>query len=226
MAMKKAEKQTHRDRYAALIREAREAERAGLYRLGVEKALATWEHIDGMMQYARQFEKTEFDSVQGIDMILKYAPLLLDFPSLDKLEALLKENRRIDRNTSESLADKLAAARRAMWDNHRLWEHIERKPGTRQNALRQDLGGEQDVWRAVVEAWEKMGLVRRSPEGGSYRLSLSTRLGEVVRAKCPACGEVAEAPKGMFLEETRCPDCSASVRFVFMQPESLLKDKE
>ena len=226
MAMKKAEKQAHRDWYETLIREAREAERAGLYRLVVEKALATWEHIDGMMQYARQFEKVDFDSVRGIDMILKYAPLLLDFPSLDKLEALLRDNRRIDRNTSESLADKLAAARRAMWDNHRLWEHIERNPQTRQDAFRRELGGDQDVWRSVVEAWEKMGLVRRFPEGGSYRVALSTRLGEVVRAKCPACGQVAEAPKGMFLEEMRCPDCSASVHFVFMQTQSAVNDKE
>jgi uncharacterized OB-fold protein len=66
----------------------------------------------------------------------------------------------------------------------------------------------------VAEAWERMGLVRRTPAGGSYRLALSTRTGQVVSGKCPACGHVADAPKAMFFEPMTCPACSINATFV------------
>lgn len=208
--------ENHREKYRNLMRDARAAQQHGLYRDAIKQALDSWEHIDGMMQYERRYEDREFDSVEGIDMVLKYAPLLLDFHSLERLEGLLTGQRRIDRNTSDSLAEHLAKARALMWDVHRLWDHLEHHPGTRQDELRQILGGEQDQWRTAAEIWEKMGLVHRTPEGRSYRLALSTRMGETVSAKCPACGVVADAPKAMFLEMSTCPKCRAKVLFVIL----------
>lgn len=226
MAMKKADMEGHRAEYQSLMVKAWSAEREGLYRTAVELALSSLNHIDGMMQYERRYESKEFDSIQGIDMILKYAPLLLDFNSLDTLETLLKNYRRIDKNTSESLADKLAKARVLMWDTHRLWDHLERNPETRQDGLRRVLGGDQDQWRSVANAWEKMGLLRRTPEGGSYRLALSTRMGELVSAKCPSCGGVVNAPKAMFLEKLACPECRTTVLFVILSTETSTGTKE
>jgi len=216
MAMTKAEMEYHQQCYHSLMAIARASEQAGMYRVAVEKALASWEHVDGMMQYARKYENKEFSSVPAIDLILKYAPLLLDFGSLDALERLLKDCRRIEKNTSDSMGDKLTSARAFLRDAHRLWDHLEWNPGARQDELRRLLGGDQDRWRGMAEAWDRMGLLRREPEGGSYRLSLFTRMGEVVPAKCPACGNVFEAPKSMCLEEMACPECKASVLFVIL----------
>ncbi|KKM23055.1 hypothetical protein LCGC14_1619070 [marine sediment metagenome] len=226
MAMTKADMESHRAEYVALMADARSAEREGLYTRSVELALRSWDHIDGMMQYERKHNKKEFASIQAVDMVLKYAPLVFDTHSLDKLEALLKARRRIDKNTSESLADKLSNARALMWEAHRLWDHVERNPGTRQDKLRRVLGGEQEQWRSFANTWEAMGLVSRTPEGGSYRLALSTRMGGVVSAKCPSCGSVANAPKGMFLEDTACPECRDTVLFVILPTKPPTDTKE
>ncbi len=107
-----------------------------------------------------------------------------------------------------------------MWDAHRMWNHLEGHPQTRQDELGRVLGGGQTQWRSTAEAWEKMGLLHRTPEGASYRLALSTRLGEVISAKCPSCGTVAEGPKAMFFEELPCPECHAAVSFVIRVRES------
>jgi len=222
MAMAKADMEQHERQYAALMKKARAAERAGLYQVAVKAALASWEHIDGMMRYERRYgENQEFASIPAIDMTLKYAPLLLDFESLNTLEGLLKACKRIEKNTSESLADKLIAARARMRRTHRLWDHLERNPGTRQDKLRQLLGGDQDEWRRMAEDWEKMGLLQRRSEGGSYRVALTTRMGEIVPAKCPACGNVVEAPKAMCLEDATCSECNAPVVFVLLSPQPL-----
>lgn len=216
MAMKKADMEGHRAQYEALMGKARSAEQEGLYAHAVELALSSWDHIDGMMRYENRYGDTEFSSVKGIDMVLKYAPLLLDFRSLDTLGDLLKSCRRIEKNTSQSMAKNLANARALMWNAHRLWDHIERNPQARQDKLRQALEGDQDQWRSIADTWVKMGLLTRTPEGGSYRLALSTRMGGVVNAKCPSCGTVASAPKAMLLEKSQCPECGQTVHFVLL----------
>jgi hypothetical protein len=43
---------------------------------------------------------------------------------------------------------------------------------------------------------------------------------EVVMAKCPACGTVAEGTKAAFLETMPCCSCQANVLFVFLMPAS------
>lgn len=220
MAMKKAEMESHRERYRKLMHGARAAQREGLYNKAVADALASWDHIDGMMQYERRYEDREFDTVESIDLVLKYAPLLLDFRSLDRLESLLKTYRRIDKNTSGSMADKLTHARNEMWDAHRLWSYLERHPDTLQSQLAQVLGRDQAQWRSAAETWEAMGLLRRTPADRSYTLALSTRMGQVVQAKCPSCGAVADGPKAMFFEVLSCPDCQASVSFVLLNNQA------
>ena len=216
MAMKKAELEEHRDNYDDLLSEALAARKDGEYRLAVQRSLKAWEFVDGMMQYERRYNSREFGSVTAIDLILKYAPLLLDCESLDKLADLLHSCRRIEKNTSESLAEKLDHARARLWDAHCLYDHLERNPGARQDELRRTLGGEQDGWRQMAEAWEKMGLVFRKSSGGSYALNLVTRLGELVPAMCSACGVLTEAPKAMLLEELSCPDCGETNLFLIL----------
>ena len=226
MAMKKEDLERHRAQYHALMAKARVAHDEGLYHQAVELAFASWDHIDGMMQYERKYEEKEFDNVEGISMVLAYAPLLLDSESLDRLEILLKDQRRIDRNTSESVKEQLAKARALLWDAHRMWNQLERHPATRQDELPRILGGKKGQWRSVAEEWEKMGLLRRTPEGRSYRLDFSTRMDEVVLAKCPSCGVVAKARKTRFLNVQACPSCRSEVMFVILSKKVGTTKKE
>jgi len=208
------------------MHQARSAERDGLYRSAVQLAMSSWDHVDGMMQHMRRTEDAEFTSIEAIDMVLRYAPLLLDFRSLDALEALLKKCRRIEKHTTENLADKLAAARALMWNAHRLWDYLELHPEVEEGDLFRFLGDGRKQWQSVVAAWVKMGLLRRTRDGGSWRLALCTRMGRVVRAKCPSCGGTTEGPKAMFLEEVRCPECKARVLCVILTPGSDADAKE
>ncbi|MEX0742122.1 MAG: hypothetical protein WD079_04935 [Phycisphaeraceae bacterium] len=216
--MKKSEMQAHAAEYDRLLGEAHSAQRQGLYRAAVDCAFSAWDHVDGMMQYRRKYQDEDFESIRAIEIVLHYAPLLLDLKSLDTLAEVLKSSRRLEKNTSESLADKLADARERLWHNHRLWDHLEWHPEARQDELRQTLGGGQEYWRTVAEAWEAMALLVRQPAGRSYRLTLTTRMGALVPAKCSACGKTVEAPKAMLLEETACPHCATTTAFVFLAP--------
>lgn len=219
MPMTKAEMEEHDRQYHALLAQAEAAVRQGLFRQAVQNALAAWDHIDGMMQYDRKYEKASFNTIPAVDLVLRYAPLLLDFRQLDRLEVLLKEYRRIERDTTADIGDQLAQARARMRNAHRLWDYIEHHPDVRQAGLRAALGEQQQEWADIVTAWEKMGLLRRIPDGSTYRLALSTRMGELVSAKCPDCGELTQGPKAMFLDEVPCPHCRKRTLFVLLTDE-------
>jgi hypothetical protein len=216
MALKKAEMESHQAEYHALISQTRLALQEGLYAKAVELASSSWDFIDGMMQYERKYEGKEFDSVEGIDIVLEFAPLLFNFQSLDKLELLLKSQRRIDKHASDDLADRLSKARTRMWEAHRLWNHLERVSESNQEEFCSELGGDQTVWRTIAETWEEMGLIRRTPDGRSHRVALKTRMDEPVVAKCPSCAAIAKARKAKLLEEVTCPKCERAVVFVIL----------
>lgn len=223
--MKKTEMEHHHSEYHAWVDRANLAENQGLYPKAIEAAMRAWEHIDGMIQYERKYglykERDEpFGRIPAIELVLRRAPLLLNFEALNALESLLQQCPRVARSSSGCLADDLASARKRMWLGHRLWDHLERNPDARQDELRQTLGGDQGNWRSLAEEWESMGLLRRRPEGGTYRLTLSTRMGEEVRAKCPSCGQVAEGSKAVFLEMMFCSKCSATALFVILSTGS------
>lgn len=214
--MKKAEQETHHREYTRLLELATNAERNGLYQLGVSRALEAWPHIDGMLRYERKYGAGEPESVDAIELVLRHSPELLDYRTLDRLAELLQENKRIERYTNESLCEKLADARERLAAAHRLWDYIERTSECRQDQLRSDLGGDQGEWRAMAEAWERMRLLKRMPLGRSYYLEFTTRLNAVVRGKCPGCGSVADAPKAMFLDKALCPTCGDQHLFVIL----------
>lgn len=216
MAKKKAEMEADQLEYEARMRVCAKAEARGLFRDAVAAALSAWPFIDGMMQYEKRYGENEFGSVPAIDIVLRYAPLLFDSSSLDSLATLLKEYKRIERNTSHDMGTKLALAKQRLRENHRLWTYLENNIDSRQADLSQSLGGDQDYWRSVAEGWERMGLLQRTPERGTYRLSLLTRMDAVTWGKCPSCGQKAEAPKGMFLESMTCPACNRTVSFVLL----------
>lgn len=224
--MKKSEMEEHRSEYQRRMGLAHVAEDEGMYRAAIQAAVDAWENIDGLIQYARKFESREVTQFSAIDYVLKYAPLLLDRKPLIELERYLENFRRREKGFLTKSGEMLDHARSLLWQNHLLWDYLEKHPDTRQDQLRQILSGDQDHWRWAAEAWEKMGLLNRTPDSGNYRLALSTRMGQLVRAKCPSCGEVSEAPKGMLLEKTACPQCGKTVFFVLLRwsADSGIKD--
>lgn len=206
--------EAHRAAYCAATIDAKSAVTRGNYREAIRLALSSLEHVDGMIQYERKYGNIQIDNVESIEIILKFAPFILDYEALDDVDGLLKGQRRIDKHTSDNLAEKLTQAREQMWEAHRLWEHLERNPKTKQD----ELGQKADNSGLISDMWWQMGLIDRVVEGDSYRLSLITQMSDVVLAKCPSCGAVGKALKSNFLAEVTCPKCKAKVRFVIRCP--------
>ena len=219
--MTKAEMEYDRAEYYAWIAKARAAQQKYLFGEAIALAMSSWDHIDGMMQYERRYESRESFNIEGIEIVLQFAPLLFDFTRLEKLETFLKNQRRIAKNASDDLAAKISDAKVLMWEAHRFWNHLEQHAEVRQDDLRREFGGGPDGWWFISETWEAMGLTRRIPEGGSYHLEFSTQMDLPALAKCPSCGAVVRAPKARFVEEVVCPKCQAEDYFVILSRESI-----
>jgi hypothetical protein len=233
--MKKVEMENEYLAYKKCLETVKEYERQGLYAEALKNAYTSLEHINGMIQYKKKKkEKSQKENVvltseindsadcysnsikiESIHFILKYAPLLFDFEGLNTLEKVVKTNKRIEKNVNISIVD-ISEAKARLRQAHMLWNHIEHNPQTHQDRLSKVLGGKQNQWNSIVETWEKIGLLLRHNDGNTYRLDLRTRMGSLTRGKCSQCGSVQEAPKGMFLEPTVCPDCRAKVYFVIL----------
>jgi hypothetical protein len=216
MAMTKAEMQLHRESYDALIAKARQARERGAYSELVANAVTSLEHVDGMMQYARKYEAKEFESIEGIDFVLGYAPFIFDSHSLAHVGAVLKAQRRIERDTSVDLAARLTQSHSMMRLFHRLWDHLERNKECQDGDILAALGGSDEQWRVIIAGSIELGLIRRSP-GRPSCLSLCTRMDETVFGKCPACGLVGKSAKSNFLQEHHCPRCQSMVGFVVLE---------
>jgi len=217
LAMKKDEMLGHYRLYHQLLKDARALESQGQFGAAIAKAREAWGHADGMMQCGRKYNDEDYSSLEAVEIVLKHAPLVFDFDSLNQLQGLLKSIRRIEKNTEENLADRLRASQELMRAAHKLWNCLETEPGIRQDQLRRILGGDQDQWRKIAESWERMGAIIREKEGGSYRLYFRTRMEATVPAKCSSCGFSHKAQKSMFLEKQDCPRCRTKSEFVFCQ---------
>jgi hypothetical protein len=221
MAKKKAELEFDCTRYSELMAEVRQARKECDFPRAVQLAMSAWDHVDGMMQYERRYGgQAEFKSIDSIDFVLRFAPLLFDFEILQKLEVLLKSQRRLDKNTTADLPQSLDKAKAEMWEAHRLWGLLEANVEVRQDQLRATLGGDQNRWRWIAETWQEMGVLQRKPSGESYVITLTTRMDDKVRGKCPACGATGTGAKYRLLDEITCPKCRAQVNFVLLSPSN------
>jgi len=217
MAKTKAELQSDATQYREALSAMRQAHRESRFLDAINIAMHACDYVDGMMQFERRFEeRSERRSVETIDYVLQYAPLVFDRTNLEALGVILKSQKRIDKNTTADLAENLKRANELMWDAHRLWTVLEQAADTPQDKLRANLGGDQDSWRGIAESWDRMGLIERTPVRGSYRISLVTRITTEIRGKCPACGATGKAAMGRFLEEITCPKCKATSVFVIL----------
>jgi DNA-directed RNA polymerase subunit RPC12/RpoP len=213
----KAELEFENQQHRSFMDDARAKLEAGAFSDAVEAALMACQYVDGMMQYDRRWgSKSDFQRIDSIALVLRYAPLIFDSGTLEQLATLLKLQRRIDKNAAADIAADLDAAKETMWDAYRLWTHLEIEIDVRQDELRGTFGGDQDRWRWIAEMWERMGILKRVSENGSYRLSLATRLDIATRGKCESCGATGQAAKYQLLQEIRCPKCQHLGFFVLL----------
>jgi hypothetical protein len=216
MGKSKAELGADSNQHYFAMEAVRDAHQSRNVTKAIELAVRAWQHIDGMMQYERRYgDKQEFESIESIDYVLSYAPLVFDRESLDQLSALLKAFRRIEKNTSANITEGLNRARALMWDAYHLWNLLESEGSARLDAIHMTLNGELRHWQWIADKWEWIGLVDKVPEQASFRLSLPSRLTCSRRAKCPSCGAVGEAPMLRLLDEIVCPRCQTKSNFVF-----------
>jgi hypothetical protein len=217
MAKNKAELQSDAIQYREAVVAMRAAHRERRILDAIKIAVDSFDYVDGMMQFERRFEdRSERRSVETINYILRYAPLVFDQTSLDKLGDVLKSRKRIDKYATADLTDNLRRANELMWDAHRLWTLLEHTTVMSQDKLRASLGGDQDRWRNIAETWDEIGLIERIPERCSYRIILATRTSAIVRGKCPKCGATGKAPMGTLLEVITCPKCNVASTFVIL----------
>ncbi len=219
MAMKKAELEVHYANYKERLLRAKASLQEGDYSKALKTAISTLSYIDGMMQFERRYNKREFASIEAIDMILEHAPLLFDLQSVIDLEELLKGSRRIEKNTTDSLNERVSEARVMLWEAYRLWKLLEHQGEASLDSLQETLGTNGGHWRVVATAWETMGVVQRQHDTNSDRVTLATRMNASSLAKCPACGAIVRAAKAKFLREQSCPKCKAVNLFVVIETQ-------
>lgn len=181
----------------------------------IQAAQAGWTHITQMLQYTRSIGG-ETTSIELIELVIRYAPVVFDRAAIDAAAHLLRTQKSILKNDSSGLPERIAAAREQLDLASRVWARLQVEPRFMQSNLRQTFGGDQEWLRWLAETWEQQGFVNRQAEGRSYRLSVSVDFDEPAHAKCPACGVVASARRHRLWEDRVCPGCSKQVSFVLL----------
>lgn len=212
--MTKSEMQWHAATYQERVSRALAAEQNGCYQESIRLASEAWENLDGTIRHLKAIGRDGGQNLTAIYLVLNYAPLLLDNRNLLKMADWLAENKRFQKNADRNVGGDLGEARIRLWKNYYLWSALELSDKLDREAASRGVGINDAEISAVLTAWEAMGLVIRQGE----EFAFCTRMGEVIKAKCPACGKVAEAPKGMLLDRTACPRCKREVSFVILRP--------
>jgi hypothetical protein len=213
--MKNDEMVSHANAYESAMADSRNAQSQHRYRNCVEAAVKSWEHFDGAYQYFRK--QGHIDSMaDSFAPVLRYAPLLFDRNSLNELQLLADRRKRADKEGTARLSQNVEEARIRLKLAHQLWTYIEDHPDITEIQLQKDLNIDQATFHSITQDWLEMNVIRRQVDGAISGLSLTTRLGEIVRGKCSRCGDVEQAPKALFLEPMDCPRCRNKVTFVLL----------
>lgn len=212
---KKAELELAHDEYQALILQARQAKADRQYDRAIDLAMQCWAHVDWMMRYAQKYQDREFESLECIDLVLELAPPLFHFEALDMLAALLKEQRRIDKQASADLAAKLGEARARMWEAHGVYALLEATPGMSERRLCEIARVDGERIQRLMSLWESIGLLSRASASVECEIDFRSILRTPVQAKCFTCGHERVAPRGDLLSLSDCPRCETLVVFVW-----------
>lgn len=212
MARTKAEVEAEHAQYTECVRAAIAALESRDVETALRHAVAAWDFVDGMMQYERRYNKAEFVSIAAIDIVLDIAPFVFDLASLNRLEALLKSQRAIVRNTTTAFRERLSVARETVRHVALIWERMANADGHVAIDEWRRLHCDRHIWESVTRLWLSVGLIESSGD----TLRWATRMNGITTAKCSACGVLARGPKDRLLDDAKCPSCGGRVPFVMI----------
>lgn len=216
MSPTKSELEWNQQEYYSRLRRAKAAINKQCHQDAVNEAALALHHVDGMMQFERRYENTVFDRIEAIDIILVFAPMLLDLANLELLAAVLKNQKRIDKNTSVDLAIELDQARQLLWDSYRIWSLLEVQQTTWEHEIHEKVEVSRDRVRALLDHWVAMQLVRRKREPNDDCVFLVTHFSAPCVGKCPTCGASVTREKIALLVDSDCQACGVAVGFVIL----------
>jgi hypothetical protein len=189
------------------------------YLLSIRHAKLAWKHIDGMIQYESRFlDRGEFANIECVDHVLQYAPVVFDSDSLEAASILLKTTRRVGRCTPVDLANELSKAKQLMSHAHALWSHIESHRPCVVRESRAAFQGDDSDFHRCLRIWQELELVDQLVDANQQLLSMRKFGDTLVRAKCSACGVVAQGCLSQFLDENACPLCQEPADTVLLSP--------
>jgi hypothetical protein len=224
--MSKARLEEAQSRYDHFVELAMSARRSGNISQAIAHAKAAWPYLPDMMKFEQKYEGRSFASFECIDLVLRYAPLMLDFASLDQLGEFLKKEKSVDRIATDDLAERLQAAREQLSECFRLWRSLEREPDwTLQQHLTR-LGQPQAKWTEYLQSWRDLGFVFVDLRRFHSPIRLKISLGSIVDAHCTGCGEPASAPKRTFFSPMSCTACGTVSHFIIDAGGELAASKE
>lgn len=203
----------HRDDYEAKVEESRLAYRSRVYVSALERAKESWPFINGMVQYERKQGRESF-SFDGIQIVLKLAPLLFDATSLSELSAFLKSERRTMKFSKDDLNLSLTKAESRLLTCYHLWSFLEQNEHVSVSDLSTHLGCSQETITEVANSWIAMKCLYDITNRTSTRISLTTCMTRKAFGKCSRCGVEVAAEKREFLNGFGCPKCRSNAGFV------------
>lgn len=164
-------------------------------------------HIVPAIKYRKQSGITpEAPNFLSFSTICTYAPVLFEHSAIKSLHEFVKATRQVARHEN-GYAQAVEAAIEREEIARTLWNRLERFPGTLQRELGRELNNAQAVIVKILETWEQLGVVTRSPFQNTYQVYLRTRLDAEVTGVCHSCGTRGRARKEAFLHPIPCQRC-------------------
>jgi len=180
--------------------------------------IESFPHIVPSINYRKKREIfPTIPELLAFNTICRYAPPLFEHAAIDSLSDFVKSTRILSQSEKNFLLS-IEASQKREQIAHVLWNHLEKNPGLFQRDIRTELGVIQEEAVAVVELWEKLGILDRHPEDRSYRLYFQTQLNEEITGLCPNCGVRGKGRKERFFQSVICQKCGVDGHYHIEYP--------
>jgi hypothetical protein len=207
MAKTKTELQQDQADYDRLHAAAHDAVARADFDAALDHCIESLKHVAGMMQFEKRWENRQFRSVETIDLLLRYAPVLQRRDCLDALATVLDTDRRIDRLASADLASLLVEAESRIRRVSQLIDLFSDLGQVEPQTLAARYGGADEEWRALAATLEHVNYLTKVQTGDRVELRRRTNLARPVAGKCRHCGTIALASFGELLDCLVCRSC-------------------
>lgn len=205
--MKIAELEAHHDAFIDSEQTISSMVELGCFPQVFSICTASFSHIIPAIRYRKKKGITpELTDLTAFTTIFKYAPALFEYAVIESLFEFINSSRVLLHAEADYL-NSVKAARKQEQLAHRLWNHIEHHSGMLQRDVRTELGVIPDNAIEIIEVWEKLGILLRHAEDGTYRLIFKTRLDTELTGFCPNCGVHGKGRKELFFRPVKCQKC-------------------